>query len=112
MRLDTKFWRACHADTALCGAEEIVRYYLENGPTALLSGIILHPTNSFGVDGYLALLVGQQVAHAKPYSPSPAEAKMWRDRVAQFGQEASRAMSVAECLQALRHAGWLKKQAA
>jgi tryptophan halogenase len=111
-RLDTPFWRACHQETALCGADEIVRYYEENGPTALLSGIILHPTNSFGLDGYLALLVGQRVPFAKTYHPSPAEAKVWRDRMAQLGRDAAtKALSVEECLQALRRAGWIKQAA-
>jgi tryptophan halogenase len=110
-RLDTPFWRACQSDTALCGAEEIVHYYKENGPTALLSGIILHPANSFGLDGYLALLVGQEVPHARPYSPSPAEARIWRDRLAALGRAADEALTVQECLHALRRAGWIKRAA-
>jgi tryptophan halogenase len=110
-RLDTPFWQACRNDTALCGAEEVVAFYRENGPTALLTGIILHPTNSFGLEGYLALLVGQKVAHAKVHHPSPAEQKAWKERLANYADQATRSMSVAECLAALRRVGWMKKAA-
>jgi tryptophan halogenase len=108
-RLDTEFWRACRNDTALCGAEAVVEFYRENGPSALLTGILLHPTNSFGLEGYLALLVGQKVPHEKPYHASPAEQKAWRDRCANLGKQAEHAMSVRECLEALRRAGWMKR---
>jgi tryptophan halogenase len=108
-RLDTEFWQACRNDTELCGAEPVVQYYRENGPSALLTGILLHPTNSFGLEGYLALLVGQKVPHEKPYYPSPAEQKAWRDRLAGFGKQAQQAMTVKECLEALRRAGWMKR---
>jgi tryptophan halogenase len=108
-RLDTPFWRACRADTDLCGAAEVVEYYRENGPSALLTGILLHPTNSFGLEGYLALLVGQNVPHEKTYYPPPVELKAWRDRCANYGEQARRAMNVKQCLDALRNTGWMKK---
>jgi tryptophan halogenase len=108
-RLNTPFWQACRADTDLCGASEVVEYYRENGPSALLTGILLHPTNSFGLEGYLALLVGQNVAHEKIYHPPPVELKAWRDRCASYGEQARRAMSVKQCLDVLRNTGWMKK---
>jgi tryptophan halogenase len=108
-RFDTEFWMACRNDTDLCGAEAVVEYYRENGPSALLTGILLHPTNSFGLEGYLALLVGQKVPHQKPYYPSPVEQKAWRDRCAGYARQAEQAMNVRECLDALRRAGWMKR---
>ena len=107
-RLNTEFWRACRNDTELCGAEAVVEYYRENGPSALLTGILLHPTNSFGLEGYLALLVGQKVPHDKPYYASPAEQKAWRDRCMSYSKQAQQSMTVRECLDSLRRAGWMK----
>jgi tryptophan halogenase len=108
-RLDTPFWRSCREDTEVGGAAEVIEYYRENGPSALLTGILLHPTNSFGLEGYLALLVGQKVPHEKPYHAPPAELKAWRDRCASYREQARAAMSVKQCLEALRKVGWMGK---
>ncbi|MDB6153336.1 MAG: tryptophan-5-halogenase [Chthoniobacteraceae bacterium] len=107
-RLDTPFWQTCRRDIALGEAQQVVDFYQENGPSALLSGIILHPTNSFGLEGYLALLVGQNVPYAKRYHPSIAEAQAWKDRCAIYNVNAQQAMSVKECLESLRKVGWIK----
>jgi tryptophan halogenase len=66
-RLNTPFWQACRAEAKLHGAEAMVEFYRENGPSSL-SGQLLHSSNSFGVHGYLSLLVGQGVPHAKVYT--------------------------------------------
>jgi tryptophan halogenase len=104
-RLDTPFWRACRDDTALHGAQLIVDFYRENGPSAVAREAMIHPSNYFGLDGYLVLLIGQNVAHGKPYSPPPAEQNFWRHRCQQLAAEARRAMDVKEALQALRQPG-------
>ena len=103
-RLDTHFWRACRSDTKLHGAEFVVNFYQENGPSTL-SGQLLHQSNSFGIDGYLALLVGQRVPHGKPFTPHPKERELWRRRIQQWELGASRAMSVKQCLAAIRKPG-------
>ena len=103
-RLDTPFWRACRADTAVHGAEPMVEFYRENGPSGL-SGQLLHSSNSFGVDGYLSLLVGQAVPHAKPHAATPKELESWRSRCRVWAMEAQRAMDVKQCLEAIRQPG-------
>jgi tryptophan halogenase len=104
-RLDSPFWRACRTDTQLHGADFLVKFYEENGPSVVAGAQLLHPSNSFGMDGYLALLVGQNVPHAKPYSPTPTEAKVWRERCLSWGHEARRALDVKQCLEAIRRPG-------
>jgi tryptophan 7-halogenase len=104
-RLDTPFWRACREETQLHGAEFLVEFYKENGPSVVAGAQLLHPSNSFGMDGYLALLVGQDVPHGKPFTPPPAEQKTWRDRCMTWELEARRAMDVKQCLQAIRQPG-------
>jgi tryptophan halogenase len=104
-RLDTPFWRAARNDTALHGAQFLVDFYKENGPSVVAGAQLLHPSNSFGMDGYLALLVGQNVAHAKPFTPPAKEREQWRNRCNTWGLEARRALSVKEALETIRKPG-------
>ena len=103
-RLDTEFWRACRSDTKLHDAQFLVDFYKENGPSVVAGAQLLHPSNSFGMDGYLALLVGQNVPHEKPYQPAAAEAQVWRNKCAMWTAEAKRGLDVKQCLSAIRGA--------
>jgi tryptophan halogenase len=104
-RMQTPFWRACQEDTQLHGARFLVDFYKENGPSVVAGAQLLHPSNSFGMDGYLALLIGQNVPHAKPHAPLPAEQKTWNERCRTWATEAQRALDVKECLAAIRKPG-------
>jgi tryptophan halogenase len=104
-RLDTPFWRACRNDTQLHGAQFLVDFYKENGPSVVAGAQLLHASNSFGIDGYLTLLRGQGVSHEKSYTPPPAEEKFWRDRYNSWGADAKRGLDVAQCLAAVRKSG-------
>jgi len=101
-RLDTPFWKACRADTDLAGAIPMVEFFKENGPSAVATEVLLRSTNSFGIDGYQAMLVGQRVPHAKPYTASAEETAKWRAYRKSMNSEASRGFSVQECLDFLR----------
>ena len=104
-RIDTPFWRACRADTALHGAQDIVDWYRENGPSVLAGVALVHPSNSFRMDGYLALLAGQKVPHNRPYHPPPTERNFWRQHCRNLAAEAQRGLDVKEALQAIRSPG-------
>lgn len=104
-RLDTPFWQACRNDTKLHQAAFLVQFYRENGPSVVAGAQLLHPSNSFGMDGYLAMLLGQAVPHGKPHVPTAAEQKAWRDRCAGWAAEASRGLDVKQCLAAIRRSG-------
>jgi tryptophan halogenase len=101
-RLNTPFWEACRAEVDLAGAARIVEYYRENGPTSLGKHHLVSAINSFGLDGYLALLVGQMVPYERTAEPSPAETKAWRSRLALLAAEAKRGFTVSQILQAIR----------
>ena len=104
-RLDTPFWRACREGTDLAGAARMVQYYRENGPSVLPDSVIFHPNNSFGLEGYLAMLVGMNVPHGKPWSAPPEERAIWRSRLANFAQHAKQGFTVAEVLGMIRKHG-------
>jgi tryptophan halogenase len=101
-RLDTPFWRACRSDTALHGAAEIIEYYQENGPSVLADVALVHPSNSFRLDGFLAMLVGQNVPHQKPYTPPAAEHNFLHQHRQRLAAEARNGMDVKQALQAIR----------
>ena len=54
---------------------------------------------------YAVYSLGQSVPHAKPYAPTPAEAKLWRDRCNTWALEARRGLDVKQCLEAIRRPG-------
>lgn len=105
-RLDTEFWRACRNDTDLAGAQEVVDFYRENGPSTVAGGILLKASNSFGMDGYLALLVGQKVPHKRMYEPGVNERTIWSNRISQHEALATYGLTVRECLDAIRQPSW------
>lgn len=81
-RLDTEFWRRCRHDIPLHDLEGLVDFYRENGPSAI-NAARLGTGDPFGLEGYLALLVGLRVPHQRPYAASAAELAQWqvhRDR--------------------------------
>jgi tryptophan halogenase len=76
-RLDTPFWRACRADVDIGPAAAVVEIYRENGPSLWARETVLHPNDMFGMEGYLCLLIGQQVPQQSAYAPSETEWRTW-----------------------------------
>ncbi len=101
-RRDTPFWRHCQTETPLNGAQEIVEFFRENGPSAVHQTAVLRQMNSFGMEGYLAMLVGQQVPYRKVQEPSNGEFEAWRRHCAQNAAAASAGMTVRETLDLIR----------
>jgi tryptophan halogenase len=105
-RLDTPFWRHCRNETNLGGVKDFVNYYRKNGPGFYCAAALLNAGNSFGLDGYYALLLGQRVSHECPYQAPPQEAKLWRKHLEELGVNAKRGFTVEQALAAIRHPSW------
>lgn len=105
-RLETPFWKTCRHETALGEAQGVVDFYQENGPSVVAGSVLLRQTNSFGIDGYLALLVGQKVPHSKPYATPETERLRWQHRCAQLDSIARQGLTVRECLGIVRQPGF------
>ena len=103
-RLDTPFWRTCREEVKLHGAERLVEFYRENGPSPLLTQLF-DASNSFGMHGYLSLLMGQRVPHGKPYPATSRDLENWRGICAKWASEANKALDVKQCLEAIRKPG-------
>ena len=101
-RTDSRFWRHCQSESALRGAEGIVEYYRENGPSLNGANHALSRDNAFGLEGYYALLVGQAVPHRRPHVPSDRERAYWEKRTADLAAMAAASCGVREGLALLR----------
>ena len=104
-RTDSPFWTACRQETNLAGAARMVHFYRENGPSVLAENALFDPANTFGIDGFLTHLTCMAVPHAKPYKPSPAEQKLWLERLDHFATHARLGYSVKELLALIRREG-------
>jgi len=106
IRQQTPFWDACRADTDLAGAEPIVDFYQENGPSDLGRAMLLSPFDQFTMDGWLTLLVGMKVPTNRTFTPSPAEAEHWAKLRAHIRSRAKQAFTIREALAAVRSPRW------
>jgi tryptophan halogenase len=105
-RLDTPFWRTCRAEVETCGAAPIVEFFEENGPSAMHEPVVIRPCHTFGIEGYLAMLVGQRVPYRKRHQPTSAETQTWRAHLADNVTKAARGFSVQETLAMIRDPAW------
>ncbi|MHA3772401.1 FAD-dependent oxidoreductase [Verrucomicrobiota bacterium sgz303538] len=105
-RFDTPFWRACQNDTDLGTVAELVAFYQENGPTAIHEMVSLRSTSIFGMEGYLAMLVGQKVPYRPRHQLSAVEWERWQRHRAQCALIAQHGYSVNEALARIRQPDW------
>lgn len=102
---DTEFWRHCRANSPLGRAAEAVELYQENGPVLSAMEAAIPPDGQFGLQGYLALLVGMGVPHAGQHRITAEERKIWQQGQAHYHQAAQAGMTVGESLQSIRENG-------
>ena len=98
--IDTPFWQACRHDIPLGQAQDIVDYYQTVGPdfgalNTRLKGDI------FGAEGYLSMLVGQNVPYQREVNISHDEQTACRLR-AKMAQATKNAIDMKEYLELLR----------
>jgi tryptophan halogenase len=105
-RLDMPFWRDCRAHGDLAGAAEFVDFFRENGPSVVWRTTLLDASDQFGMEGYLSLLVGQQVPYEAPYRPSARDLATWQTIREAIRVKVQAAFTVREALAAIHTPGW------
>jgi len=106
-RLDTPFWQHCRRETALHGAERIVRTYQENGPTNLFAMELLNPTTSlFHLEGFYALLIGQKVPHHRLPALNGQQTQILARHRASCAAAAAAGLDLRQALEWMRHPAW------
>ncbi|MFT5523362.1 MAG: tryptophan halogenase [Pirellulaceae bacterium] len=80
---DSEFWKHCRANTNLGGAEEVVQFYKQVGPSIWLKKLL--PNDSmFGYSGYMNMILGQRLpTDWSPSFPPPVlqNWNSWRDQI-------------------------------
>jgi tryptophan halogenase len=103
---DTPFWRHCREATSLGDYQGFYEAYREIGPdTALIHHLPYRP-NIYGIEGYLAHLVGMRVPFRKRHKPSVAERGKWRNHRDRIAGRAAAALTVRQTLDAIRRDDW------
>ena len=107
MRLGTPFWRACQEETDLGDrAQEYVSYFQENGPSLLWINTIIQGREVFGPEGWVTMLVGQDVPYRRKYVPGEAEQKAWKKIQAGNWAATANGVGVAEMSKLVRSPEW------
>ena len=108
-RLKNDFWTAVVNDTDVSGVQPLLDFYAENGPTGMCRHLLqstLGLGNQFGIEGFLVMLVGQQVPYHVKHKPSDAERAIFQRHCNDFKLKAQQGMTVAETLKYVKHPGW------
>jgi tryptophan halogenase len=104
--LDTPFWRQVRAETDVSHVAPLLDFYKENGPTGFCRYRMPHSQSDFGLEGYLVMLVGNQVPYDNRYDVPADEMESWNRRKAAFVQQASQGIRSEEALAYVKHPGW------
>jgi tryptophan halogenase len=107
-RIDTPFWRECLEKVDLHNINNVVEFYRENGPSVLWRHTLFNQVDGreFGMEGYLAMLVGMAVPHQSKFRPSAAELEAWQRIRQAIRQKVSQAYTVPEALRLIRSPWW------
>jgi tryptophan halogenase len=108
-RLDTPFWRECLEKVELHAAKRAVEFYKENGPSVLWRRILFEDTDpgEFGMEGYLAMLVGQCVPYRATYRPSDRDRQSWDNVRFWARKQTANAFTVPQALALVRSDSWV-----
>jgi tryptophan halogenase len=104
-RSSTPFWTACRNDTDLAGADTIVEYYRQCGPSSLWGPMLVDAVDLFGAPSYLALLIGLNLETRYERNISRQEREIWEAEREKIRSAAKQGFTVAEALAALPAAG-------
>jgi tryptophan halogenase len=99
-RLETPFWQAARKDVDITGAETIIEYYRQCGPSSLWAPLLIDAVDIFGAAGYLTLFVGMKVPTRAKYDVNPQEKSAWDSEVQKFKAAARAGVGIAEALAA------------
>lgn len=100
--LDTPFWKYCQENTPLRGAERLVEFYQENGPSRFAQEFLLPAGSQFGIEGWWALLLGQGVSWPGAGAVERDEGQRWAARQGRLEKAVRSALTTERVLEAVR----------
>lgn len=105
-RLDTPYWQACRADTNIDSLKPLLAFYQENGPTGFCRKFLKNTASQFGIEGFLAMLVGNCVPYHNRHHPSEVEKQQIDTGRNRFRHIAQGGLDVKESLSYIRDSRW------
>ncbi|MES2657954.1 MAG: tryptophan 7-halogenase [Verrucomicrobiota bacterium] len=105
-KLDTPFWKACQAEVDIAGAAPLLEFYQQNGPLGFARHLLHGHAANFGIDGFLTILVGNQVPYDCPHIATEAELGVWKMHREANMAVARNGMTVKEALAYVHHPNW------
>jgi tryptophan halogenase len=100
-KLQSPFWQACRKDVDLSGADTLVEYYRQCGPSSLWGPMLVDSVDLFPPVSYLALLMGLNVETRYERNISRKEREIWEAERLRFRSAAMNGVTVAEALNML-----------
>ncbi|MEH1793164.1 tryptophan halogenase family protein [Nostoc sp.] len=107
-RVESEFWRHCWHETDIGDAETVVDFFQNNGPSPI-GQILLRKNGVFGYNGYLNLLMGQQVPTKYQSDNDTLDLDNWRQVKNHFIKNCANALPIQEAIQVVkeRKCQWL-----
>jgi tryptophan halogenase len=103
---DTPFWRHCQRETPLGDFTGVYEAYRRNGPGPGLINALPFRPNLYGIEGYLAHLVGMRVPFERKTTPPAAERARFEHKRSRIRAAVAASATCAETLAAIRSGDW------
>jgi tryptophan halogenase len=103
---DTGFWKHCRSETSLGNFQGFFDAYSRIGPSENLVKHLPHVPNIYGIEGFLAHLIGMRVPYQDRHLPSDQEKALWQHHRSRIAARAAASVTAAETLKAIRSDGW------
>lgn len=103
---DTRFWAHCNRETPLGDFTGFFEAYQRTGPGPELINALPFRPNLYGIEGYLAHLVGMRVPYAGMQPPTPAEREHFNRQRSRTRAAIAASATCGETLAAIRSDGW------
>jgi tryptophan 7-halogenase len=104
--LDTPYWRHCRNDADISSLKPLLEFYRDCGPTGFARYLLNNIGSYFGIEGFLVMLVGNQVPYCNRHNPTNAEWQIVNRRREKFKQQAQQGLDVRQALAFVRHPQW------
>lgn len=99
------FWDRCLHELSIPDLDEFLYAYRECGPTGFLRSL-LPRDNLFGLNGYLAILIGSNAPH-NGIEPEARQRQSFEAHRTRIKERAKNGLSVQESLQFVHHPRWI-----
>lgn len=103
---DTAFWKHCQEHTSLGDFQGFFEAYQKIGPSPDLIQALPYKPNIYGIEGYLAHLIGMKVPFQPRHQATAEEQMIWERQRRKHRLVAASALTCQQALEAIRKPQW------